>query len=122
MSKQRFEVKINVEVRETTTSDGNPSPGPDGKGKPFFSAMPLCYHDMPYGGMVMIEQQLMGVQQNLLNLGITLAGAVEGADNERRAALEKDGEPSERDIKAQVAQGFMPPLSSALPTATTTKK
>ncbi len=122
MSKQRFEVKINVEVRETTTSDGTPSPSDtDGRpGKKFFSSMPLCYHDMPYGGMVMIEQQMMGVQQNLLNLGISIAGAVEGAENERLKS--EGGEPTEREIKAGVAQGFMPPLSSALPYATTTKR
>lgn len=115
MSKQRFEVKLHVEIRETTDSDGNPTPPSerDKNGKPFFSAMPICYHDLPLGGVVMLEQEVLKLQTNLVNLGAGIAAAVEGAASNpseaRGIAPTSNGTPlSERQIKMGAVNRLIP--------------
>ncbi len=71
---KRFELKLGLQVKEVT---------PEGL-KPFFDNV-LTYHDLPYDGLVKVEEQLVGVLGQLGDWGVV--NAMQMGLSERLSAL-----------------------------------
>ena len=61
---KRFEVRISLDIQEVTPNGLKP-----------FSDSALNYHDLPYDGVLAVEQVLQDAQQKLINAGYAQAEA-----------------------------------------------